>query len=50
MRPAAWQAPGCLGDEARHDPAILTGPDAVTQHLYVRGPISRSDDAATNAT
>ena len=19
MRPAAWQAPGCLGDEARHD-------------------------------
>ena len=24
MRPAAWQAPGCLGDEARHDYSILT--------------------------
>ena len=24
VRPAAWQAPGCLGDEARHDSSILT--------------------------
>jgi hypothetical protein len=24
MRPTAWQAPGCLGHEARHDPSILT--------------------------
>ena len=38
MRPAAWQAPGCLRDEARHDLAILTGPDAVTRRRYAAQP------------